>query len=87
MLTYWILKQYPAFWCVQETYLNNKDRHYLSVRDRKRSSKQMVPEILAGVDILISNKIVFQPKVIKCDDSYSPSYSSREKSTKRKSQF
>jgi hypothetical protein len=34
---------------------------------RKQFSKQMVPRKKAGVAILISNKINFQPKVIKKD--------------------
>jgi hypothetical protein len=28
----WLCKQDPAFCCIQETYLNNKDRHYLRVK-------------------------------------------------------
>lgn len=31
-LTDWIRKQDLAFCCIQETYLNNKGRHYLSVK-------------------------------------------------------
>jgi hypothetical protein len=40
----------------------------------------------AGVAILISNKIHFQPKVIK-KDKVGTSYSSKVKSSKRNSQF
>ena len=36
-----INKQDPAFCCVQETHLNNKDRHYLSVKGWKKSSKEI----------------------------------------------
>jgi hypothetical protein len=42
-------------------HFSNKDRHYLRVKGWKKVSKQMVQEI-AGVAILISNKIKFQPK-------------------------
>jgi hypothetical protein len=31
-LTDWIHKRDPAFCCIQETHLNNKDRHYLRVK-------------------------------------------------------
>jgi exonuclease III len=42
-LTDWIHKQDTTFCCMQEINLNDKDRHYLSIKDGKRSSKQMVP--------------------------------------------
>jgi hypothetical protein len=32
-LTYWMYKQDLAFCCVQETHLNDKDRHYLRAKD------------------------------------------------------
>jgi hypothetical protein len=35
-LTEWIHKQDPAFCCIQETNLNNKDRHYLRVKGWKK---------------------------------------------------
>jgi hypothetical protein len=31
-LTDWICKQDPAFCCIQETHINNKDRYYLRVK-------------------------------------------------------
>jgi hypothetical protein len=41
-LTDLICKQDPAFCCIEETNLNNKDRHYLQVKGwKKKSPKQM----------------------------------------------
>lgn len=53
-------KQDPSFCCTEETHLNIKDRHYLRVKGRKRFSKEQ-----AGVALLISNTIDFQPKLLK----------------------
>jgi hypothetical protein len=66
-LTDWISKQDPAFCCIQETYLSIKDRHYLKVKGWKTSFQANGPKTQAGVVILISNKIKFQPKVIQKD--------------------
>ena len=44
-----------------------KDRHYLSVKGWNTIFQANGPKKLAGVAILISNKINFQPKVIKKD--------------------
>jgi hypothetical protein len=71
--------------CIQEPYLSVKDRHYLRVKDWKtifqaNSLKQ------AGGDLLISDKIDFQPKVIKKNKEVT-SYSSKENSTKKCIQF
>ena len=35
-LTHWICKQDPPFCYIQETHLNNKDRHYLTVKRWKK---------------------------------------------------
>jgi exonuclease III len=70
MLTDWMHKQDPAFCCIQETHLNNKDRHYLRVKGWKKVFQAIGPRKGAGVTILISNKINFQPKVIKCDEGH-----------------
>jgi len=66
-LTDWVWKQNPTFCCVQQTHLNNKDSHYLRVKEWKMVFQGNGPEKHAGVSILISNKIDFQPKVNKCD--------------------
>ena len=66
-LTDWILKQNSAFCCTQETHLSDKDRHCLRVKGWKTIFQASGPKKQAGVAILISNKIDFQPKVIKKD--------------------
>jgi exonuclease III len=67
-LTDWIHKQDPAFCCIQETHLSDKGRHYLRIKGWKTIFQANgTKEKLAEVVILISNKINFQPKVIKKD--------------------
>jgi exonuclease III len=63
-LTDWLHKQDPTFCCLQETHLREKDRYYLRMKIIFQAN---APKIQAGVAILISNKIDFQPKVIKTD--------------------
>jgi exonuclease III len=65
MLANWIRKQDPAFCCIQETHLSNKDRHYLRVKGWETIFQANGLKKQAWVAILISNKINFQPKVIK----------------------
>ena len=48
-LTDWICKQDPAFCCIQETHLNNKDRHYLRVKEWKKFFQAYVLRKQAGV--------------------------------------
>jgi hypothetical protein len=64
-LTDWIRKQDPAFCCIQEIYLSDKDRHYLRGQGWKTIFQANDLKKQAGVVILISNKINFQLKVIK----------------------
>ena len=64
-LTDWMCKQDPAFCCIQEIHLNDKDRLYLRVKGWKTIFQANGPKKQAGVVILIMNKIDFQPKVIK----------------------
>ena len=56
-LTDWIHKQDPAFCYIQEMLLSVKGRHS-QANDTKKQ---------AGIAILLSNKIIFQQKVIKMD--------------------
>ena len=63
----WIHKQDPTFCCLQKTHVRDKDRHYLRVKDWKIIFQANGLKKQAGVAILISNKIDFQPKVIKKD--------------------
>jgi exonuclease III len=66
-LTDWLHKQDPTFCCLQETHLREKDRYYLRVKGWKIIFQANGPKKQSGVAILISNKIDFQPKVIKKD--------------------
>ena len=65
--TVWIRKQDPAFCCIQETHLSDKNRHYLRITGWKTVFQANGPKKQAGIAILISNKINFQPKVVKKD--------------------
>jgi exonuclease III len=85
-LTDWLHKQDPAFCCLQETHLREKDRHYLRMKAWKKNFQANGQKKQAGVAILISIKIDFQPKVIK-KDKEGTSHSSKVKSSKRNSQF
>jgi exonuclease III len=67
-LTDWLHKEDPTFSCLQETYLREKDRHYLRVKGWKTIFQANSLKEQAGVAILISIKIDFQPKVIKKDE-------------------
>jgi exonuclease III len=77
-LTDWVHKQYPTFCCLQETHLRDKDRHYLRVKGWKTIFQANGLKKQAGVAILISNKIYFQPKLSK-KTRRSTSYSSKVK--------
>jgi exonuclease III len=41
-LRFWECKQDPAFCCIQETHLSDKDRYFFRVKSWKKNSKQMV---------------------------------------------
>jgi exonuclease III len=69
---------------LQKTHVRDKDRHYLRVKGWKTIFQANGSKKQAGVAILISNKIDFQPKVIK-KARRDTSYSSMVKSTKRNS--
>jgi exonuclease III len=60
-------KQDPTCCCIQETHLGDKDIHYLRVKGWKTIFQANVLKKQAGVAILISNKISYQPKFIKKD--------------------
>jgi exonuclease III len=63
----WIGKKEPIFCSIQETHLSNKERHYLRVKGWKTIFQANDPKKQAEVVIRISNKIIFQPKVISND--------------------
>jgi hypothetical protein len=60
-------KQDPSFCYMQETQLSHKDRHYLRVKGLKKVFQAIRIKKQAGITILISNKIDFQPNLIKRD--------------------
>jgi exonuclease III len=51
-----------------EAHSNNKDRNYLRVKGWKKVFQTNGPSKQAGVAILVSDKIDFQPQVIKHDE-------------------
>jgi hypothetical protein len=59
----WIHKQDGTFCCIQERHLSIRERHYLRVKVWKTIFQENGPKKQAGVVIIISNKINFQPKV------------------------
>jgi hypothetical protein len=64
-LTDWLHKQDPTFCCLQKTHLRENDRHCLRVKGWKTIFQANGLKKQAGGAILMSNKIDFQPKVIK----------------------
>ena len=68
-------------------YLSVKDRHYFRVKGWKTIFQANGPKKQAGLAILISNKINFQPKVIKKDKEGHLILIKGKKSTKMNSQF
>jgi exonuclease III len=61
----WLHIQDTTFCCLQESHLREKDRHYLRMKGCKTIFQANDLKKQAGVAILKSNKIGFQPKVIK----------------------
>jgi exonuclease III len=85
-LTHRLHKQDPTFGCIQETHLRDKDRNYLRVKGWNTIFQANDMKKQAGVAILITNKVDFQPKVIKKKTRRSTLYSSKVKYTKLNSQ-
>jgi exonuclease III len=50
---------------LNENHVKEKDRYYLRVKGWKTIFQTNAPKKQAGVAILVSNKIDFQPKVLK----------------------
>jgi len=78
--------QDPAYCCIQEAYLNNKDRNYLRVKEWKKVFQANGAKKEAGVEVLIFNKIDFK-QTLSSMMRKDTSYSSKGKSTKRKFQL
>jgi exonuclease III len=53
----WIKKEDPTICCLQETYLIDKTKHWLSVKGWKKIYQANGPLNQAGVPILISDKV------------------------------
>ena len=81
-LTDWLHKQDPTFCCIQETHFSVKDKNYLRVKGCKTILQANGLRKQAGVAILISDKIDFQPNVIKRDMEVTTCWS-KEKSNKK----
>ena len=62
-----IRKHDPHIWCLQETHLRTKDIHRLKVKSWKQIFQANGQEEIAGVAILISDKIDFKRRAIKRD--------------------
>jgi exonuclease III len=65
ILTDGLHKQNSTFCCLQETHLREKDKHYIIVKGWKTIFQANGLKKQAGIAILISIKIDFQPKVFK----------------------
>jgi exonuclease III len=64
-LANWIKKEDPTIYCLQETHLSNKNKHWLRVKGWKNIYQANGPREQAGVAILISDKVDFKPTLIK----------------------
>lgn len=66
-VAYWIKKQKPSVFCLQETHLRAKETYRLKVRGWEKIFHANGQDRKAGDVILISDKINFKVKVIKKD--------------------
>ena len=85
-LTDWIFKKDQTFCSIQKTHISDKHRHFLRVKGWKTILQANGPPTIkkqGGVAILISNKIDFQPKVIKKDKEGHFIFIKEKKSTKK----
>jgi exonuclease III len=64
-LANWIKKEDPSIFCLQETHLINRNKHWLRVKGWKKIYQASGPRKQAGVAILISDKIDFKLTLIK----------------------
>ena len=83
-LTDWLHKKDPTCCCLQKTHLREKDRNCLKIKGWKTIFLANGLKKNGRVAILISNKIDFQPNVLKKDKE---GYFILIKSTKKNSQF
>jgi exonuclease III len=64
-LANWIKKLDPTICCLQETYLIDRNKHWLRVKGWKKIYQANGPQKQAGVAILISDKVDFKLTLIK----------------------
>lgn len=64
MVSVWNQNQDLSFYCTQETHLN-RDRHYLREKGWKTTFQANEPKKQVSVAILISDKIIFKPNLIR----------------------
>jgi exonuclease III len=63
----WIKKEDQTICCLQEIHLIDRNKHWLTVKGWKKIYQANGPRKQAGVAILISDKVVFKPTLIKRD--------------------
>jgi exonuclease III len=64
-LATWIKKEDPTIFCLQETHLIDRNKHWLRVKGWKKIYQANGPRKQAGVAILISEKVDFKFTLIK----------------------
>jgi exonuclease III len=64
-LANWIKKEDPTIFCLQETHLIDRNKHWLRVKGWKKIYQANGPRKQAGVAILISEKVDFKFTLIK----------------------
>jgi exonuclease III len=66
-LANWIKKVEPTIYCLQETHLIDRNKHWLRVKVWKKIYQASCPPKQAGVALLISDKVDFKLTLIKWD--------------------
>ena len=64
----WIKKQDPSICCLQETHFRRKDTYSLKIKGWRTIYHSNGPQKKAGVAILISDKLKFNPKTVVRDE-------------------
>jgi hypothetical protein len=60
----WIKKEDPTIWCLQETYLIDRNKHWLKVKGWKKIHQANGPPKQAEVAILTSDQVDFKLTLI-----------------------
>jgi exonuclease III len=64
-LANWSKKEDPAIYCLQETHLIDRNKHWLRVKGWKKIYQFNGLQKQAGVAILILDRVDFKPTLIK----------------------